>query len=65
MQNLSESLQTDERILNAIMAIALTDNWNEECQKIWESPSSDELADIKNSLPVGEYCFGVETIVIN
>lgn len=64
MKNLEDSLQTDERILKAIMAICLTDNWNDDCQDVWEAPNADQEAYIKNSLPVGEYCYGVEKIVI-
>ena len=65
MKNLVDSLQTDELILDAIMEICLTDDWNDECMMVWETPNADQLADIKNSLPVGEYCYGIETIVIN
>ena len=64
MKNLIDSLQTDERVLKNIMAICLTDSWTSECKRIWENPSKDELLDIANGLPHGEYCWGESKMTI-
>ena len=46
------------------MAICLTDSWTSECKRIWENPSKDELLDIANGLPHGEYCWGESKMTI-
>ena len=64
MKTLVDSLQTDERVLKGIMAICLTDSWNDECKRIWESPTKDELLDLSSGLPHGDYCWGESKLTI-
>jgi hypothetical protein len=61
---LAESKETDIRIINSIMGMFLTQEWDERCQKVLEAPTKEQQATIAKAIPADEYCWGDEIFYV-